>query len=168
MTSFNIREQEAIDFFFDLPLLQNEVLPYAEKSPDLVREILAALGTALDFRRQLPNPQNPPFQGRKPRMVVPIFFLTCTFLHKQYICVALHRNGWIAMFHTYMTAQRPYYEAERYIDMVADWESTPVPCVATAKDADRKNKAELPGRENISGMELYPIFLSECLSQGEG
>jgi len=163
-TQLNIREQEVVDMFGELGTIK-EFLPSLGTSFEKeARQLLAALGTALDFRRGHPHPQDCPFVGRNPRLELPIFFVGFGLIRIKYTCVGVHEDGWIVVLNTHMSSQIPQFQFERYVKVVADWENTSIPGVALAVGLDRREPLKLPNSVGISDMDLYASFLEKAYS----
>jgi len=159
----NIREQEVVTELGGLVSFQRRVMDHVNgEYAGEVRKVLAFLATAIDFRRHHPKPGLPPFQGRKPRFELPIFFLGCGFVKADYVCVGVHEDGWVVLFTTYVTSQPQLFSSERYIAMVADWETSSIPWLVEAGAPDRRPPTKLPNSGNLSNIELYPIFLDKA------
>ena len=160
MASFNIREQEVVNMFGSDPWVRQNVLDHIDSIySEGVRRVLAALATALDFRRHHPHPTLAPFVEKKPREVHPIFYLDSAFIFREYVCVGIHQDGWVVIFRTAVAAQLQPYQSERYISFIGDWAGLSLPWLATAVKVDRRQGIPIPSDEGVNNYDLYPYFI---------
>lgn len=158
---YNIREQEVVNLLGADPQIQRHILSSANQFPKEVREVLAALSTVLDYRREHPKPSNVPFGTRRPREELPIFYLGEAYI-RQYVCVGIHEDGWAVVFQTALSAVLTRYRVERFLSLVADWETTTIPWLAYAIDVDIRQPLKLAGANGAQNYDLYPHFLERA------
>lgn len=161
----NIREQEVVTQLSAIPSFRHVMDQLQGEYAGQVRQVLASLATAIDFRRQHPKPEGPPFQGKKPRLELPIFFIGSGFVKTEFVGVGVHETGWVTLITTSVATQMTLFAAERYISIVADWETSAVPWLVEAVDPDRRSAPKLPQAGSASNLELYPFFLDHAYSK---